>query len=43
MSGVYELSPRCLVDGVPFTGVMGLVWRFRGVRRSDRNPNLCNR
>ena len=38
-----SLSPRCLADGVPFTGLMGWVWWLRGVRRSDSNPNLCNR
>ena len=43
MSLVSQLSPRCLADGVPFTGLMGLVWWLRGVRRSEANPNLCNR
>ena len=43
MSLTSQLSPRCLADGVPFTGPMGLVWRLRGVRRSEANPNLCNR
>jgi hypothetical protein len=43
MSVVSSLSPRCLADGVPFTGLMGWVWRLRDVRRSDTNPNLCNR
>jgi len=43
MSIVSSLSAKCLGDGVPFTGFMGLVWRFRGVRRSDTNPNLCSR
>jgi hypothetical protein len=40
---VSPLSPTCLADGVPFTGLTGLVWRLRGVRRSEANPNLCNR
>ena len=43
MSIVSSLSVKCLVDGVPFTGFIGLVWWFRGIRRSDTNPNLCNR
>ncbi len=43
MSGLSQLSLSCLVDHVPFTGFMGWVWRLRGVRRSDTNPNLCNR
>ena len=43
MSLVSQLSPSCLADGVPFTGLMGLVWWLRGVRRSEANPNLCNR
>jgi hypothetical protein len=42
-SEVSSLSPKCLADGIPFTGLMGLVWRLRGVRRSASNPNLCNR
>ena len=25
-----------------FTGVRGAVWRFLGVDRSLKNPNLCN-
>lgn len=37
MSSVSQLFPRCLADDVPFTGPMGLVWRLRGVRRSDAN------
>ena len=43
MSSVSQLSPRCLADGVQFTGLMGWAWWLRGVRRSDANPNLCNR
>jgi hypothetical protein len=43
MSVVASLSARCLADGMPFTGFMGWVWRLRGVRRSESNPNLCNR
>jgi hypothetical protein len=37
------LSPRCLADGIPFTGPAGWFWWLRGVRRSTSNPNLCNR
>ncbi|HEX9444914.1 MAG TPA: hypothetical protein VGA73_12375 [Candidatus Binatia bacterium] len=40
---ITSLAPMCLADGVPFTGLTGLWWRLRGVRRSDVNPNLCNR
>lgn len=24
-----------------FTGLGGVLWRFMGVQRSDKNPNLC--
>lgn len=41
MSRVRQLSPRCLVDMVPFTGIMGFVYRLRGITRSEKNPNLC--
>jgi hypothetical protein len=37
------LSPRCLADGIPFTGPAGWFCWLRGVRRSASNPNLCNR
>src|SRR5438093_10529047 len=37
------LSPRCLADGIPFTGPAGWYWWLRGVRRSASDPNLCNR
>ena len=37
------LSPRCLADGMPFTGAAGWFWWLRGVRRSASHPNLCNR
>ena len=26
------LSPRCLVDAIPFTGLAGWLWWLRGVR-----------
>ena len=42
-STVSSLSPRCLSDGMPFTGLTGWLWWLRGVRRSASNPNLCNR
>lgn len=41
MTRILQLSPKCLVDMIPFTGIMGLVWRLRGVTRHDKNPNLC--
>jgi hypothetical protein len=44
-NGIAEstLSAQCLADGIPFTGFAGWYWWLRGVRRSDSNPNLCNR
>jgi hypothetical protein len=43
VSTASSLSPRCLADGMPFTGLTGWLWWLRGVRRSASNPNLCNR
>jgi hypothetical protein len=43
MLSASRLSPRCLADGRPFVGFTGWVWWLRGLRRSDTNPNLCNR
>src|SRR5207237_1693788 len=37
------LSPRCLADGIAFTGPAGWYWWLRGVRRSASDPNLCHR
>ncbi len=41
--GIAAPAPRCLADGIPFTGLAGWLWWLRGVRRSASNPNLCNR
>lgn len=40
-TAIRTLQDRCIVDGVPFTGILGWIWRARAVARSDRNPNLC--
>jgi hypothetical protein len=42
-TSLLSLSPMCLADGMPFTGLTGWLWWLRGVRRSASNPNLCNR
>jgi len=37
------LSPMLAVDRVMhFTGVRGRLWSLLGVRRSNKNPNVCN-
>ncbi|MCZ6666189.1 MAG: adenylate/guanylate cyclase domain-containing protein [Gammaproteobacteria bacterium] len=38
-----DLSSTCLVCNTALTGVLGVFSRMGGVRRSDGNPNLCNR
>ena len=38
-----QLSSNCLACFVPFKGPLALITRFRGVSRSQQNPNLCNR
>jgi len=35
-------SPRCVVCLAPFAGPGGVVFRAVGIRRWDKNPNVCN-
>jgi adenylate cyclase len=35
------LAANCLVCGIPFLGVAAVFLRWRGIRRSPRNPNCC--
>lgn len=37
------LAAQCGICGSPLTGALGRVYRTAGVRRSARNPNICNR
>ena len=36
-------APLILLDSkMHFTGGRGMLWRLLGVRRSSKNPNVCN-
>ena len=35
------LAPNCLVCGLPLVGLTAVFLRWRGIRRSPRNPNIC--
>src|SRR5262244_2532799 len=35
------LVANCAVCGIPFSGLAGVFLRWRGIRRSPRNPNCC--
>ena len=35
------LAPNCLVCGIPLVGLTAVFLRWRGIRRSPRNPNCC--
>src|SRR5262245_18125097 len=35
------LAPNCLVCGLPLEGLAAIFLRWRGIRRSPRNPNCC--
>ena len=35
------LAVNCLVCGIPFVGLAAAFLRWRGIRRSPRNPNCC--
>ena len=35
------LAPNCLVCGLPLVGLAAIFLRWRGIRRSPRNPNIC--
>jgi adenylate cyclase len=34
-------APNCLVCGLPLAGLAAVFLRWRGIRRSPRNPNIC--
>ena len=36
-----SLAPNCLVCGIPLVGLAAVFLRWRGIRRSPRNPNIC--
>jgi len=36
-----SLAPNCLVCGLPLEGLAAVFLRWRGIRRSPRNPNCC--
>jgi adenylate cyclase len=38
-----HLSPQCRICGTLLSGAMSVIFRTAGIRRSPRNPNLCNR
>ena len=40
---ISSLSAQCRVCGTLLSGVMSLVFRSVGIRRSSRNPNICTR
>src|SRR5262249_7645850 len=35
------LAANCAVCGIPFSGLAAVFLRWRGIRRSPRNPNCC--
>jgi adenylate cyclase len=35
------LAANCLVCGIPFSGLVAVFLRWRGIRGSSRNPNCC--
>ena len=37
------LAPNCLVCGILLVGLTAVFLRWRGIRRSPRNPNCCTR
>src|SRR5919106_6381312 len=37
------LAANCLVCGIPLVGSTAVFLRWRGIRRSPRNPNCCTR
>jgi len=36
-------SAQCRICGTALEGPLSLVFRAAGIKRSPRNPNLCNR
>jgi adenylate cyclase len=37
------LAANCLVCGIPLVGLTAVILKWRGIRRSPRNPNCCTR
>ena len=37
------LAANCLVCGIPLAGLTAVILKWRGIRRSPRNPNCCTR
>lgn len=37
------VSPGCVICGTALAGPLGALFRLAGIKRSSRNPNLCNR
>jgi adenylate cyclase len=42
-AGRSALAAQCGICGSPLAGALGRVYRAAGVKRSVRNPNVCNR
>jgi len=42
-AGRSALAAQCGICGSPLAGALGRVYRAAGVKRSARNPNICNR
>ena len=42
-SGEPGLSPQCRICGTSLAGPLSFIFRAAGIKRSPRNPNLCNR
>lgn len=40
---VFPRAPRCLVCGLPLSGMLGEALQWAGIGRSSRNPNCCTR
>ncbi len=38
-----QLAANCLVCGIPLVGLAAVILKWRGIRRSPRNPNCCTR
>lgn len=38
-----SVAPECVICGTALAGPFGALFRLVGIRRSARNPNLCNR
>ena len=38
-----SFAPQCVICGTALEGPLSYLFRIAGIRRSSRNPNLCNR